>query len=105
MKMDDFYNSYKARNFFRLSKMQWLIFSLLVFREQASYDAIYRSYYDLKNDEPDDAKGSIKVQVRKMRIKLNKFEIKIGTSWNEGYYMILRDKQKSIELAQQAMEN
>lgn len=104
MKMDEFYDSYKARNFFRMSKMQWLIFSLLIFREQASYEAIYRIYYDVKNDEPVDAKGSIKVQVRKMRIKLNKFEINIGTAWNEGYYMILKDKEKVLELTKKAME-
>jgi DNA-binding response OmpR family regulator len=105
MNFNELEESYKARNFFRLTQQQWQIFCLLVFREQASYNAITQQIWPDPDNEPNNASGTIKVQTLNLRKKLRNSGIIIGTAWGEGYYMTLENRKKAIELAQKAMEN
>ena len=104
MTYDEFQESFAARTHFRLTKMQWKIFSLVVFREQASYSAIMQSFWPDADNEPLNATTSIKVQMSVIRKKMKPFGVKIGTAWGDGYYMSAKEKERVIEMTRKAME-
>lgn len=103
MTYNEFEESFAARSYFRLTKMQWKIFALVVFRDQASYSAIMQSFWPDANNEPVNATNSIKVQMSIVRKKLKPFNIKIGTAWGDGYYMSTKEKERVIEMTRKAM--
>lgn len=104
MTLDEFAESYKARRAFNMSLGQWKIFPLLVFREQASYDALIMRAWPDTDGEPKYPQEVIKVQISKVRNKIKILGLDIQVVWGKGYFMSKEDRNKVIELARRAME-
>lgn len=104
MTLDEFSQSYKARAFFRATPAQWRILPVLVFREQASYEALISQAWPNPDEEPEYSKNTIKVQMFRLRKLLETRGLTIHIVWGKGYFMTKEDRTKAIELARKAIE-
>jgi len=100
---NEFCQSYKAQLMFKATRGQWLIFPLLVFREQVDYDTLIMNAWPDTDAEPDNPRETIKVQITKLRSKIKQYGLNIHIVWGRGYYMTKEDRAKALKMAEEAM--
>lgn len=71
----------------RLSpKQRTIMGALLTHREPVSYSHLTELLWP-NDDEPDNARGSMKVIAHHLKHRLARFGIKLCTAWGTGYYL------------------
>lgn len=70
----------------RLSGQLTILFSVLMAHRVAKRAVLISALYPNPDDEPEDVENLLRVQIRKLRLKLGPLGIEVHNAWGQGYF-------------------